>query len=481
MNKELCDRLGYSHEAIMAMHPQDIDTPKYAQLVPHHIQQLQAKGQIQFETEHLRRDGGIVPTEIQAKLIEYDGKLAILSVARDISDRKHEEAKQTILEAKLRRLKKMKAIGLMAGGVAHDLNNILSGIISYPQLLLMQLPQESKLRDPILAIQESGQRAAAVVADLLTVAQGVANVKIVDNLNNLISEYLNSPEHNQLSRLHPSVSVETKLYPKLLNISCSPVHITKCLMNLINNGVEAIDSIGQIMVTTCNQYIDKPVSTKQFMEKGEYVVLHIADTGSGISCKDLEHVFEPFYSKKIMGRSGTGLGLAVVWNTVQDHKGTIIVKSDDSGTTFELYFPATRENRVAPDDEISVDNLQGSGEQILIVDDELQQQDIAKRILESLGYTVFSVSSGEEAVEFLQEKSVNLLLLDMIMDPGMNGLETYKEIIKIYPEQKAIIASGFSKSKNVKKVLRLGAGSFINKPYTIEQLGLVVQEELKKK
>lgn len=464
----------------MSMHPQDLDSPKYAELMPYRIQQLQKNGQIQFETEYIRRDDGTIPTEIQANLVEYDGKPAIISVARDVTDRKRGEAEKEVLEAKLRRLKKMKAIGLMAGGVAHDLNNILSGIISYPELLLMQLPEKSELRESVIAIQQSGLRAAAVVDDLLTVARGVASTKKIANLNTLIIEYLNSPEYRELSKLHPFISFNKELAPDLLNISCSAVHITKCLMNLVTNAAEAIDRVGRIIVATRNQYIDKPVSSKEFMDKGEYVVLCITDTGSGISNHDLEHIFEPFYSKKVMGRSGTGLGLAVVWNTMQDHNGTITVNSNDSGTTFELYFPATRDNVLGREKNIQIDNMKGNGEQVLIVDDELQQQDIAKKILKSMDYRVYSVSSGEKAVQFLQKESVDLLILDMIMDPGMNGLETYKQIIKIHPGQKAIIASGFSKSKDVQETLQLGAGLFIKKPYTLEQLGRAVQKELKR-
>jgi signal transduction histidine kinase/CheY-like chemotaxis protein len=462
------------------MHPQDLDSPKYAELMPYRIQQLQKNGQIQFETEYIRRDDGTIPTEIQANLVEYDGKPAIISVARDVTDRKRGEAEKEVLEAKLRRLKKMKAIGLMAGGVAHDLNNILSGIISYPELLLMQLPEKSELRESVIAIQQSGLRAAAVVDDLLTVARGVASTKKIANLNTLIIEYLNSQEYRELSKVHPFISFNKELAPDLLNISCSAVHITKCLMNLVTNAAEAIDRVGRIIVATRNQYIDKPVSSKEFMDKGEYVVLCITDTGSGISNHDLEHIFEPFYSKKVMGRSGTGLGLAVVWNTMQDHNGTITVNSNDSGTTFELYFPATRDNVLGREKNIQIDNMKGNGEQVLIVDDELQQQDIAKKTLKSMNYRVYSVSSGEKAVQFLQKESVDLLILDMIMDPGMNGLETYKQIIKIHPGQKAIIASGFSKSKDVQETLQLGAGLFIKKPYTLEQLGRAVQKELKR-
>ncbi len=378
------------------------------------------------------------------------------------------------------RAKKMEAIGLMAGGVAHDLNNILSGIVSYPELLLLQLPEDSELRKPISAIRESGQRAAAVVADLLTVARGVASVRETSNLNTLIRQYLDSPEHKKVESLHRNVSCRTQLEPGLANISCSPVHIKKCLMNLITNAVEALETKGTVVVSTRNQTVEKPAGKTLHIEKGQYVVLSVRDTGSGIAEKDLNHIFEPFYTKKIMGRSGTGLGLSVVWNTVQDHDGTITVTSSKDGTTFDLYFPISEEKITVEKTETEIKQLKGNGERILIIDDERQQRDIATQILISLGYEVNAVASGEKAIEYLKKNSADLLLLDMIMDPGINGRETYERIIKIHPGQKAVIASGFSKNDDVQKLNQLGVEGFIKKPYSLEQLGKAVKFELRK-
>ena len=400
-------------------------------------------------------------------------------VARDVTAQKKAEEEKAASEARLRKAEKMEAIGLMAGGVAHDLNNILSGIVSYPELLLMKLDKDSELRQLIEAIQESGKRAAAVVSDLLTVARGVAAARETANLNTLIGEYLDSPECRKLRSLHPNVTCSMELEPELLNISCSPVHIMKCLMNLVTNGAEAILSgEGCITISTRKQYVEKAIVGNELMERGEYVVLSVSDTGSGIPEKDVNRIFEPFYSKKVMGRSGTGLGLAVVWNTVEDHGGGITVDSSDKGTTFELYFPATREDLAVQPESISLDELKGNHEKILVVDDEPQQRDVATQMLTSLNYHTHSVGSGEEAVAYLQENSVDLVILDMIMDPGMNGRHTYEHITKLYPGQKAIIVSGFSINEEVKKAQKLGAGQFVRKPYTMNQLGAAVMQNL---
>jgi PAS domain S-box-containing protein len=402
----------------------------------------------------------------------------VVVFARDTTERKQAEKKLRESEEKLARSKKMESLGLMAGGIAHDLNNILSGIVSYPGLLLMKLPENSPLRKPIKTIEASGLRAADVVSDLLTVARGVAAGKEVRSLNVLIEEYLGSLEHKKLAEMRPSVIFKTEFDSGLLNVSCSSTHIQKSMMNLVANASEAIEGNGTIIISTANRYLDEPLKGYEDICIGEYAVLGVSDDGLGISSEDLERVFEPFYTKKVMGRSGTGLGLTVVWNTVQDHEGYINVKSSEKGTIFELYFPVTREELISEKEEISLEDYLGHGEKILVVDDEENQRDIACGLLTSLGYAAEAVSNGQEAIEYVKEQPVDLIVLDMIMAKGMNGYETYEEIIKIHPRQKAIIASGFAETEDVKAAQKLGAGKYIKKPYTIEKIGLAVKEEL---
>ena len=398
----------------------------------------------------------------------------------DITQRVQAEKEKIALQDKLQRAQKMEAMGLMAGGVAHDLNNILSGIVSYPELLLMDIPEDSPMWKPIKTIQESGMRAADVVEDLLTIARGVAMGKEALDLNILITEYLESAEYQKLEKMHSFVNVKTELNPDLLNTSGSPTHIKKILMNLVTNASEAIEGNGTVTISTTSQYLDEPLKGYEDVHIGEYVVLTISDDGSGISPGDLERIFEPFYTKKMMGRSGTGLGLAVVWNTVQDHNGYINVKSSEKGTEFELYFPVTREEVAAEAEEVPLDDYLGHGEKILVVDDEERQREIAGGILTRLGYNSETVSSGEEAIEYVKKHPVDLIVLDMVMPKGINGRKTYEEIIKIRPGQKAIIASGYAKTKEVDKAQEFGAGKYIKKPYTLPKVGLAIKEELEK-
>ncbi len=427
------------------------------------------------EREKVKNSHDILEETVEERtgqLVEANRRLR-----KEMDEHEQAEEERSRVQVQLLRHQKMESIGLMAGGVAHDLNNILSGIINYPELILLDLPEDSSLRKPLEAILESGHRAAAVVADMLTVSRGVAGQMEAVSINEIVQTYLRSPEYFKFSAKYPHVWVRTELGAQLPNCKCSPVHIQKVLMNLVNNGLEAIEQQGELVISTAVASIPNQQPGTELLGAGRYLTLQVADNGTGIPGTVLQHIFEPFYTKKIMGRSGTGLGLAVVWNTVEEHNGTVIVKSGDSGTVFTVYLPVTTEESPAAVVE-DTEDLHGSGT-ILVVDDESIQLDISSRLLASLGYLVTTADSGEKAIEFLQNHSVDLLLIDMLMDPGMNGRQTYEEIVRFAPSQKAIIASGFSESSDVKAAMELGVRAFIKKPYSMRQLGRTVKEVLR--
>jgi CheY-like chemotaxis protein len=296
-----------------------------------------------------------------------------------------------------------------------------------------------------------------------------------------VSNLLETREYIKLKEFYPDVEVEENLEKDLLNIMGSPVHLLKSIMNLVSNAAEAMPGGGKITISSENRYIDKPIKGYDNIKEGDYVVLSVADTGMGINNEDLEKIFEPFYTKKVMGKSGTGLGMAVVWGTVKDHKGYIDVKSlEGHGTTCTLYFPVIRQEIESAKKPVSFEEYYGNGEKVLVVDDVEAQRDIAVNLLEKLKYSVATVASGEEAVEYMSTQSADLLVLDMIMDPGIDGLDTYKKILEIHPNQKAIIASGFSETDRVKEAQKLGAVTYINKPYTLDKIGLAVKKELER-
>ena len=405
--------------------------------------------------------------------------IGIIGFATDMSEQERAQKEKLELQERLSRSQKMESIGLLAGGVAHDLNNVLTGFVSYPEYLLMELPKNSPLRDPIVTIQESGKKAAAIVQDLLTLARrGVTHTEVL-NLNEIVTSYVASPEHQRLTSDTSRVHLEMRLDGDLLNIRGSGVHLRKTVMNLVFNAVESQPDEGRVIIRTFNRYIDKSLKGYDNVQEGDYAVLEVQDHGIGIPAEDLNRIFEPFYTRKAMGRSGTGLGMAVVWGTVQDHKGYIDVESTvGEGSIFRLYFPATREAASRRADPIPIQAYMGRGERILVVDDIKEQREIATTLLGRLNYEVESVASGLDALEYLKRKTSDLVILDMIMEPGIDGLETYRRILSIRPKQRAIIASGYSETQRVHEAQRLGAGTYVRKPYMLEKIGLAVRREL---
>jgi len=458
----------------------DIMTPEDRKTTLQHYSALLSKGHAP-DTPTVRickPDGDKRYVEIASSVIQYKNRPAVLAVVRDITQRKREEQARRESEEKVIRLRKMESLGILAGGVAHDLNNVLFGIASYPDLILSDLPEDSDLRRPIQIMQKSGQQATAMVEDLLTVARGVAISKELLDLNTIIQEYMDSGEYRKLLEFHPGVTVRTRLNGGLPAIMGSRVHIRKIVMNLVSNASEAIQENGRVTLSTTNRYVDRPIQENPDIAVGEYVILSVSDDGPGIPTSDLERIFEPFYTKKTMGRSGTGLGLALVWNAVKDHHGNLIVRSDPNGTTFELYFPAVTKEKQNHQKTASTDAFSGNGELILIVDDVESQREIISGMLERLGYRTAVVSSSEDAIQYVRHHRVDLVLVDMVLGPGMNGQQVYKQMVEIRPGQKAILMSGSTQIQEVEETQRLGAGPFLKKPITMETLGRAVKQEL---
>ncbi len=482
-NPAICRMLGYPEAVLTSMSVKDIHPEKaLPRILADFEEQTRGSGKtMSSDIPCKRSDGSVIFVDIKATPVSIGGVRYNLGFFTDVTTRRAEATERKALENRLHRSEKMEAIGLLAGGVAHDLNNILSGLVSYPELLLLDLPDDSPLRGPIKTIENSGKRAAAIVQDLLTLARRGVAVPQVTNLNQTITEYLSSLEHKKLKKYHPGVTINSELDDDLLNVLGSPIHLTKTVMNLVSNAAEATESkTGLVHLTTRNQYVDRPIRGYDEVHEGDYVVLNVTDDGVGISPEDLKRIFEPFYSKKVMGKSGTGLGMAVVWGTVKDHNGYIdVVSIPGRGTIFSLYFPATRKTRDAETETLIIHELTGKGETILVVDDVPDQRKIATRILTRLGYQVESVPSGEAAVKYMKTGHADLLIMDMIMDPGMDGLDAYREILKFHPNQKAIISSGFSENDRVREARLLGARQYVKKPYTLESIGAAVKTELK--
>ena len=317
------------------------------QLLAETINELKTK---EAELEEVRDQ-----LEIRVKLRTTELEKANKQLLFEIEERKWAQQERLRLEAELLRVEKMELLGRLAGGVAHDLNNVLSGIVSYPDLLLHKLSPDSDMRGPLQNIRRAGKRAAVIVQDLLTLARRGITIREKVLLNDVINAHLQSPEFINLQKSYPNVTVEVQLDPDLQHLTGSPIHLEKAFMNLLVNSFEAIEKEGTVLVVTENRYVDTPIKGYDTTIPGKYVALAISDSGMGIPQDKLARIFEPFYTSKIMGRSGTGLGMTVVWGTVKDHGGYLNVESfPEHGTTITVFFPADEDGKAQPSQAESV-------------------------------------------------------------------------------------------------------------------------------
>lgn len=423
-------------------------------------------GILEHAFEQMRKD-------LQVSTVSVD------ELRQEIQERNRAERQKEHMEDQLRSAQRMEAIGQLASGVAHDLNNLLSGIVTLPEVMSHSLAADDQMRKPLETIQRSGEKAAVIVQDMLTLARSNSNNGEIINPVTLLQEYIESPECKDIRNSYPLVRFDVDWSTTVKPIKGSSVHLSKCLMNLVNNGVESIAGEGVLTIRLENCYLNEPVGTNLAVNKGEYILFTIEDTGNGISETDLPHIFEPFYTRKIMGRSGTGLGMAIVLNTVGDHGGYVDVQSIlNKGTRIKIYLPVNEGGLLSEHGEDSSISFYGAGEHILIVDDLADQREIASLLLKKLNYTTSTASSGEEAIEKFVSSEIDLVLLDMIMDPGINGVETCKRLLQIDPMAKIIIASGYSEDHKLQLVMEFGASRFVKKPYLVEELGTTIKQVL---
>lgn len=369
--------------------------------------------------------------------------------------------------------KRMESLGVLAGGVAHDLNNILGPMVAYPDLMASELPEDSPLLEDLAIIKDSAVNAAEVVSDLLTLARR-GNYKMQPlSLNDVFKSYRKSLAHHAFKEHFPNVILKTNLSSKLQNINGSASHLSKVVMNMVNNSYEAIQHGGTLEIKTYNKTLEKQILFNDEIPKGDYVILEFKDSGIGMNEEEMSKIFEPFFSNKEMGRSGSGLGLSVVWGVVKDHNGYIDISSEEGvGTKFTLYFPATRKKQNG--NTANSSTMRGS-ETIIVIDDDKKQRDVAQKVLSSLGYKVKGFESGTKGINYIKKNDTALIILDMVMKNEDDGLRIYRKILKTNPNQKTIIVSGFSETEHVKEAKKLGVKTFIKKPFTVESLGKAVR------
>ena len=477
VNDIACKMLGYERDELVGMKIEDIDASESTVDVSHVVEDLKAGRKALFEQVHVAKNGKRIPVEIHARLFEYKDRLAILSTVRDITDRKRAEKERLILEAQLQQAQKMESIGTLAGGIAHDFNNILGIILGNAELAMDDVPEWNPAKLNLKEIRTASLRAKDVVRQLLSFARKTRIEKKPTNIVPIVKESLKLLR----SSIPTSVEIHRNIPADVDTILADPTQINQVLINLCTNANHAMPDGGIIEVALNNVTLNEN-ATAQYpnLNLGRYVNLTISDTGHGIPIKDMDRIFDPYYTTKEVGK-GTGMGLAVVHSIVKEHNGKVTVKSESGkGTTFSIFFPAVENEAVVESEPAK--KLPMGNEKILFIDDEESIVNMARQMLERLGYDVHTQMSSIEAWALFRSKPdhFDLVITDLTM-PKMTGDVLVKEILNIRPDIPIILCTGFSEKIDEKKAAGIGAADYIEKPVNQHEFAFKVRKVLDKK
>lgn len=460
-NLVACSMTGYSTAELMSMSIADLIAVEDAGEIRIGFDELKRTGQLVAEIRLKCKSGKIIWASLKAVPVSSERYLVFCS---DITETKRLQT----LESRADRLE---LAGRIAGQVAHDFNNLLGPLMAYPEFIREEVPGNRTALGYLDDIEFAAQKIANINQDLLTMGRrGHYNLEVL-NLNRIVQSALNDADNCSGSSV-----IDSDLAEDLWNVKVGSAQIHRVITNLICNAQDAVGSNGQIGVRSENFRAVEVTGTYTRIPAGDYVKLTVSDNGCGISEDIIDKIFDPFFTSKDTDKKrGSGLGLSVVDSVIKDHQGFVDLQTvEGEGTSFFIYFPVTTETLL---DDKSVQPQRGSGS-VLVVDDEPLQRNVCCNLLKRLGYQVDSVESGEKAVELLKQTPRELVVLDMIMPPGIDGAETYRQIAEVHPAQKAIIVSGYSESDRVALALKLGAGEFVKKPFTINQIAAAAKREL---
>ncbi len=470
VNKSACLQLGYSREELLQLSLSDTSTITKSALLKFR-KEIKAERPLSFETSHRRKDGTILPVELVVTRVQHEGQRAFLGVARDITERERGERERNKLQEQLRQAQKMEAIGTLAGGVAHDFNNILTVITGYGSLLKMAIDGAEPLKAYVDQILSSSQKAVNLTRSLLAFSRKQPITLVPTSINGCIR----GTEKLLKRLLTEDIDFSISLSPVDIIIMADATQIDQILINLATNARDAMKKGGKLTIETKAFEIDYGFSVFHDLgEPGRYALLSISDTGHGMDGPTREKVFDPFFTTKEPGK-GTGLGLATAYGIVKQHNGYIDVISDPGrGTTFSVYLPAVE--AAGEDRSVLSDAIKGGNETVLVAEDDASVRRLLKKILAGHGYTVLDAVDGQDAIDtFQKHKGIDLIILDSVM-PRKNGRETYDAIRSMKPDVKALFMSGYTKDIVLDKGVEEGKVDFIAKPVSPDELLAKVRE-----
>jgi PAS domain S-box-containing protein len=417
----------------------------------------------------LRADGEEFPIEASISQIETDDHKLFTAIIRDITDKKR-------LESQFLRAQRMESIGTLAGGIAHDLNNVLSPILTAVELLQMRLADESSQR-LLNILHTNAVRGSEMIKQVLSFARGVGGEYTPLQPTHLIKEIIKI----LADTLPKNIEITFSIDPDLWHVSGDATQLHQVLMNLCVNARDAMPQGGKLRIEAENVEVDDHYVRMNVEAKpGRYVSVAVVDTGLGIPEQNLTKIFDPFFTTKEQGQ-GTGLGLSTVAGIVRSHGGFVNVYSEvGRGAQFKVYLPAIESAQAAPAKTMRRDLPSGNGELVLVIDDENAIREVAKETLSTFGYRVMIANDGAEAMAiFVAHKDeVRVVMTDMMM-PYMDGPATIRALRKLDPKVKIIATSGLKADDKVAEVAQLGVRTFLPKPYTAERLLKTVAAVLK--
>jgi len=413
-------------------------------------------------------------SKTREQLIE-ELKAARAEIERAQAGESERERLSELTQAQLARAKRLETAGTIAGQIAHDFNNLLTPLMAYPSMIRKDLAEGSQGREVLDIMEKTAHDMAHITQQLLSLSRRGRIDQKEFNVNDIVQQALSLLKG---TKLPPGIQIQTAIAEDLDKVKGGDDQILRVVQNIFNNAIDAMGEQGTLSVKTENVKVSEPIGHYDTIRPGEYVRIMIGDTGCGIPDAVKDRIFDPFFStKKATRRRGSGLGLSVVHGIVKDHGGYVDLQTvEGKGSVFSLYLPVVEQPAAAAAEGV----LKGGHETILIVDDDPTQIEVNSRILSSLGYTVHGVESGEEAVAFVRKNTVDLIVLDIVMPLGIDGLETYRRIKEVNPDQRAIIVSAFDELEKVTKMQSMGAGQFIRKVVSLETLGRAVRQELDK-